>query len=312
MPAAYAHITIVNELFQIPVMSRIPGFDNEAQDALLDNTTYCELGSVSPDYPYLHLEDKASQAWADMMHKHAVGDLIKHGIEQIRGMSGKQRDRCFAWMLGFTAHVIADVSIHPVVEMRVGPYEQFSKEHRICEMHQDVYVFERMKLGDVSISDHLELNIARCDIDVVAGVWGPMLEQTYPSEYRKSKPQFAIWHDRFETMIEDIAAHGFVYFGRHILPVGLAYPDRNHLDRSYLTGLATPEGTDSYDGIFDRAKDNISGLWGCIAQAVFAGGTDYRTRFGNWNLDRGVNEIDLELSGQGRYVFWEGTCEKYT
>lgn len=314
MPAAYAHITLVNELFQVPRMNRITGFVDEAQDALLNESKYCEFGSVSPDYPYMHLEDSGSKAWADLMHKHKVGGLIKRGIEQTKGMSGKQRDRCFAWMLGFAAHVIADVSIHPVVEKRVGPYELFSKEHRICEMHQDVHVFERMNLGGVRLSEHLEQNIARCDMGQISGLWGSMLKGTYPAEFENYEPKFARWHDRFETMIEDIAAHGFVYFGRHILPdiSGLTYPAKTALDQSYLNGLKTPEGTDNYDAIFDRAINNVSVFWGYIARAVFADGTGYKTRFGNWNIDRGVKEEDLESSGQGKYIFWSGTCEKYT
>ena len=33
-----------------------------------------------------------------------------------------------AWLLGYCAHVATDVTIHPVVEMKVGPYDE-NKNH---------------------------------------------------------------------------------------------------------------------------------------------------------------------------------------
>ena len=56
-----------------------------------------------------------------------------------------------------------DMTIHPVVELRVGPYKGNEGEHRRCEMHQDAFIFPRvMNVGDTGLSEHLATGIGAC------------------------------------------------------------------------------------------------------------------------------------------------------
>ena len=75
------------------------------------------------------------------MHYERTGDMVKAGIEFIRGLSGEEKRKALAWLFGYTAHVITDATIHPVVELKVGPYAENKTDHRICEMNQDAYIF---------------------------------------------------------------------------------------------------------------------------------------------------------------------------
>lgn len=68
MPAAYAHITLVNILRETHRLQAIPGLPREAIAAVLDYFKFCELGAVSPDYPYLAIGDANTANWADLMH----------------------------------------------------------------------------------------------------------------------------------------------------------------------------------------------------------------------------------------------------
>jgi hypothetical protein len=147
MPGAFAHITAVNQAFmQGDVRYALP---SQMQRILLVNQRYVEMGAVSPDFPYLKITDSLQAAWADRMHYHYVGDLVRGMIAHVRRLYGEQQDRAFAWLSGFLAHVITDVTIHPVIEIKVGDCDQNRQQHRECEMHQDAFIWQRMGLGDI-------------------------------------------------------------------------------------------------------------------------------------------------------------------
>ena len=74
MPGAYAHITLVNILKAPHHLESVQGFDSYGATAVLDYFKFCELGAVSPDYPYLVPLDKKACAWADAMHYTNTGD----------------------------------------------------------------------------------------------------------------------------------------------------------------------------------------------------------------------------------------------
>ena len=162
MPGAYAHITLVNLAREPARLEAGPGLPKPAALALGRWFKYCELGAVSPDYPYLALGAAGAAAWADRMHYQRTGDMIKAGIECVRALTGAPRDKALAWLFGYAAHVITDTTIHPVVELKVGPYAQNKKAHRECEMNQDAYIFQRLNIGGVGVADYLESSIEQC------------------------------------------------------------------------------------------------------------------------------------------------------
>jgi hypothetical protein len=178
-------------------------------------------------------------------------------------------------------------------------------------MNQDVYIFERMNLQGVAISEHLEVGIERCNIHVVEKLWSKMLERTHSEEYKDNPPEFSKWHKHFEPVVEDIAAHGYklFLFGRHALTEeGFLYPKEDEIDKQkFINSLPTPVGTKSYDDIFNYAVNKVATLWQHISAGVFLNSTNYQTAFRNWNLDKGITQQDWELSGHGKYIFWEGS-----
>lgn len=87
-----------------------------------------------------------------------------------------------------------DVTIHPVINFKVGDYASNQREHRVCEMHQDAYIYPRLKLGGVDLAEHLDSGIAACfdgagglDADVRA-LWLAALATAYPHDYRAQPP----------------------------------------------------------------------------------------------------------------------------
>lgn len=306
MPGAYAHLTLVN-LIREPIRLENHGFMPEAIVAVLDYFRFCELGAVSPDYPYLDIVHPDACQWADRMHYQKTGDMIKTGIGLIRKMDGAPRQKAFAWLLGYTSHVVTDTTIHPVVELKVGEYQKNKGRHRICEMHQDAHIFQRLHLGEIGLAEHLDSGIWGCcdkpgsgKLDpAVADTWRSMLQTCYPEPFQANPPVIDNWHGSFKFIL-DKAEEGNALppFARHVAAgIGLTYPAIGKLDSQYLKGLATPLGPMDYDRIFDRAMENVLVAWSYIADAVFRNNDAYQTASVNWNLDTGRN-------AGGEYVYW--------
>ena len=308
MPGAYAHITLVNILKETPRLEAIPGFPRAAIPAVLDYFKFCELGAVSPDYPYLALGDKDSAKWADAMHYTQTGQMIHAGIRRVRTMQGETQNKCLAWLLGYSAHVTTDVTIHPVVELKVGSYHGHEKEHRICEMHQDAHIFHRLNLGEIGLSEHLDSGISACcettnknkmDQDI-ARLWDEMLRDVHPADYQSNRPDIHKWHKGFRFVVDKIGEEGnkLMPIARHVaVGLGLTYPARNEIDKQFVENLKVPNGRLHYDVIFDNAIKNVGNVWQMVASGVITRDENYAGKISAWNLDTGRDDKD-------KLVFW--------
>lgn len=305
MPGAYAHITVVNVARETAGLEA--GLDVAAITSVLDYLNYCELGAVSPDYPYLDLLHPGQKHWADAMHYDRTGALIQAGVRRVAAMSGEQQRKCLAWLLGYAAHVTTDTTIHPVVEKKVGPYKGNERAHRECEMHQDVYIFERRMSLEIDYAEYLDSHIAKCTstaapdhLDAeVAQLWVAMLTEVHPALARSEPPMPDAWHRGFRLGIDKIAESGrrLVPIARHVARgLSLTYPLTSEVDRGYIDALATPTGRRmSYDDIFEKAVRNVRDQWRVLSQGVLRGDRAY-VAIGDWNLDTGKDGAN--------YVFW--------
>lgn len=293
MPGAYAHITLVHSC--IDATARHGGLSPATVRAVTTWRSHAELGAVSPDYPYLpgHTE------WADLMHHEATNALLRAALLSIQTLSGEPRDRAVAWLLGYASHMVADMTIHPVINALVGPYEQNKAAHRACEMNMDAQAFKRMGLGDVGLSDHLLSNLAACcapadptELDaVVAEVWTRALCQAHPQTAARDTPAPRLWHHGFLRVMSAIReANHLLPFARHLgVDAELDYPDPKDIDSRYVQALPTPLGPMDYDPLLDRAIDNAIRFWGEI-DAVLSGADPHRLdALPSWNLDTGLS-----------------------
>jgi hypothetical protein len=308
MPGTYAHLTLVNLAKESDRLEAL-GVPDDAIAAVQQHFRFCELGAVSPDYPYLSVGDSAAKQWADLMHYERTGDLLLAGVARVRGMQGGARDKLLAWLLGYVAHVGADVTIHPVVELKVGPYKGNEDAHRLCEMHQDTYIFQRLGVGEVGLSEHLDSGVALCsapeDTDrldpQVKELWTAMLRDVHPASSAANPPNMDRWHCRFRQLVGGIAEEGYrlTPLARHVAAgLGLTYPRPSEVRREFLEALKTPRGPQHYDAVFDRALRNVGRLWLTVARGALGLDDAYRGTLGNWNLDTGRDS-------QGRLVMWE-------
>ena len=308
MPGAYAHITLINLAREPGRLEAGTGIAKPAALALGRWLKYCELGAVSPDYPYLALGAEGATAWADLMHYRHTGDMVKTGVAVVRAMNGTPRDKAFAWLLGYAAHVITDVTIHPVVELKVGPYAQNKMAHRRCEMHQDSYIYRRLAIGGVGVAEYLKSGIDACctsdgELDpAIAETWRAMLKSCHPGEFSGNPPDLERWHAGYTHLLE-IGGDGYrlLPLSRHVaVNCGLTYPLFDDVNRAaYIDNLKTPDGPMSYDRIFDKALEHVVRAWQILAAAVFADDQLDLGKFANWNLDTGRD-------ASNKLALWEG------
>ena len=308
MPGAYAHITVVNEFRNTDKLLAIPDFPQEAAKAFLRWFKFAELGAVSPDYPYLAVGDRNAAQWADLMHYAHTGAMVREGSKLLRAIDGEKKYKCLAWLLGYSSHVTADMTVHPVIELKVGRYEENKTKHRVCEMHQDAFIFQKLDLGGVGVSDHLASGIGACsapddddllDADIIE-FWSALLKAVHPDKFTANPPDIHKWHERFNEIVETISSAGghLFPFARHLAAdSGMVYPLPGQIDKQYIEGLKVPSGIMGYTDIFTEAVDNVATVWADIARGVFSYNDTILARFGEWNLDTGRDQTN-------NLIFW--------
>jgi hypothetical protein len=311
MPGPYAHITLLHELMQPDRLKSIFSPYSSTSDALKTYFPYCTLGAVSPDYPNLARGDGSASRWADAMHYTRACEMITSGIRRIRGTQEAARDKLLAWLLGYSAHVATDVTIHPVVQAKVGVYAENQRRHRICEMNQDSYIFRRMNLGEIGESIKFAVTVAHCSSSAdknqldrdISTLWEGMLADVHPELFQSQPPDSAAWHREFVTMVAECADNAIRLFplaGVIAAKMGLTYPAYETVDHQYVAELLVPSERPihlQYDDIFDAAVGNVSAVWKLVERAVCDDVPYHQSLFEDWNLDSGRDEHD-------RLVFW--------
>jgi hypothetical protein len=217
-----------------------------------------------------------------------------------------------SWLLGYCAHVATDVTIHPIVQAKVGVYAENQRLHRICEMNQDSYIYNRMNLGEIGESNNFALTVAQCgnsedrtklDGDIVT-IWEGMLADVYPEMFEANPPDSSSWHREFMARVDEVPAKMarlFPLAGNIAARMGLEYPSFNGVDQQFIEEQPVPSKRQfclHYNEIFDRAAGNVVAVWKMMEQALCDDDPTLMPILGDWNLDTGCDE-------NGGLVFWE-------
>ena len=320
MPGTFAHIILVDTLCQnADALDTIDSLTPSMKRALMQFNNFCELGAVSPDTPYLTLLSSDAQCWGNVMHYWRAADFVRRAVPYVHELDFRSTDaqKCFAWIFGYTAHLVADFTVHPVINLRVGPYEQNKLQHRLCEMNQDVYIFHKLGFGDVSTAEYIRnCGIASCadeadrdKLDPAVGrLWRHCLDG-YPLETvhmkdglpaPKGPPVPDEWFDHYVDMIDRFAEEGgkFPRLCREFVEAeGAVFPQLNEVDLSYIENLKLPDGTTAnYAQVFATARANLKKTWRELGAALDDGDPTLFT-LANGDLDTG-------LADNGQSIFW--------
>jgi hypothetical protein len=318
MPGSYAHITLGNLASEKRRLQGINDFPREAIDAANLHTNLLELGCISPDYPYLDIGSGDAKKWADAMHYTHTCRAVYEAAEFVRALDpGLPKDKCLAWLMGYASHVIADMCIHPVIEIKVGTYNGHETAHRRCEMHQDAYIFRRIGTGMPQTANHLKATILACgdpanpalmDQDV-KNAWQTLLGKVYPDIFSTDPPDVDTWHRKCDQILQRLlpTSSQFIGFARHVCDgLGFSYPTPDTIDMAaYIDSLAVPAPAGTarrmhYDDIFNFAIERVQEEWVGVTRHALGLGDFIPYRNEEWDLDTGINKLDADEL----LVFW--------
>lgn len=307
MSGGYTHITLAQLVIEEACHHRDGLLHQDAKQALGKWKKFCIVGAIAPDYPYLNIFDEKSVAWADAMHKGKAVALLRDGAARIRNITdNNMRQKCIAWLFGFASHVATDGTIHPVVNIKVGTYEDHKTEHRECEMSQDVYIHGRLNMGALEFNRQISTNVAGTadlanedlmDPDI-AQLWEGMLSNVYaPLLPQLDQPQIHDWHCAMRRMMKlGESGNKLFPFARHVAAEqGLVYPEIP--EKKFIDGLETPGGIMmDFEEIFQKALGNVLELWGWLSLSL-QNQPSPMDNLTSWSLDTGIDE-------NGRMIYW--------
>lgn len=271
------------------------------------------LGAASPDLPYLSLKT-GEVNWADVMHYEKTNSIAVSGYNELKRIwpSRNSSDEIrFAWLMGYVSHLVADATIHPVVQAIVGPYEQNKEEHRICEMTQDSLIFNEYKNNDIYYAEFSSILKFCKESESFEGLmefWKNQVIQNYQD--KNEEPHPSLW---FKTYTEAIdSAEGgskVVALFRHIgiakeyiyRPKNKVLSDYPQYYQNYYREVKLPDGTwGSFkkEG-FERAINNVISVWNLLYSGLNSN-IVVADVIRNWYLDTGV---DLD-SPSGEVTYW--------
>lgn len=308
MAGAYTHFIICDE-----GKSRRLALGTELWQLLNKHYRFLFLGAASPDLPYLSLK-LGHVNWADVMHYEKTNSIVESGYATLKGTwsSRTPADEVkFMWLMGYVSHLIADATIHPVVEAIVGPYKENPDEHRLCEMTQDSIIYNIHRKTEIRYSEFSEM-VKFCNesqyFSELMDFWEELTINNY--QEKNEEPYPAFWFNTYAEAIDAVEGGSkFVALFRHIgLGEDLIYKTSTEIEReypqdyvNYFKEVQLPGGMKGpfKERVFERAMDNVIAAWrmlydGLRSEIVVA------QIIRNWNLDTGV---DME-SAEGRVTYW--------
>ena len=216
------------------------------------------------------------------------------------------------WLLGYVSHLVADATIHPIVQAIVGDYEHHKEEHRLCEMTQDSLIFKMHKNTDIyyaEFSSILEFCKESEHFDGLMEFWKQQVLHNYQDKGEEPHP--GLWFATYTEAI-DAAEGGSEVVGlfRHLgvasnyvyKPAEEILRDYQERHEKYFQKVKLPNGTVGYfpsDG-FDKAVNNVIGAWNALYSGLGTATVVVSSIIKNWNLDTGV---DMD-SPNKEVTFW--------
>jgi len=164
MPGGFTHFGIVKSLNTHGTLMSIDGMTDDIALDLMEAYQYVVLGAVSPDLPYLAPLTSNAGDWGNTRHHDRTVETVRSGVRLLPTLEAGslERKRAMAWLFGYASHVIADMISHPVVTFKIGPYETHQAQHRVCELSQDAYIFQKYFGDTITHCEYLERGIKSC------------------------------------------------------------------------------------------------------------------------------------------------------
>ncbi len=309
MPGPFTHLMIcLKGMYYDEDHDEILG--QELAKFLADHYRFVFLGAESPDLPYLSV-GVGGNHWADAMHYERTNSQVISGFEALRQIwlvrTPADEVKC-AWLLGYVSHMVADATVHPIVNAIVGtPYAEHKEEHRLCEMTMDSLIFEEINHSDLTyaeFSDALIFCKESPHFPELLNFWETQLAGNYPDMPHEPEPH--IWFTEYTAAI-NAAEGGKMAKFRHLGLGDYFYrtPEEIRTDtpedyQKYYAEVKFPGGSGPFrPNGFDRAVTNVANIWKTLYTCLTDFSLVVPQVVRNWNLDTGGDQ-----DAAGVITFW--------
>lgn len=298
MPGPFTHLMICEAgMYQDDILGE------ELAKFLSGRFQFVFLGAESPDLPYLSLGVGGNQ-WADAMHYQRTNSLVISGFEALRQIWGVRTPadeiKC-AWLLGYVSHMVADATIHPIVNAVAGtPYAEHKEAHRLCEMAMDSLIFEEINHSNLTyaeFSQALEFCKKSPHFQELLDFWQVQLAGNYPAMDHEPEPH--TWFTEYTEALDAAEGGKVAAIFRH-LGVGGNYFYRNPEEirtntpedyQKYYAEVEFPGGRGPFrTNGFDRAVTNVVNVWKTLYDGLSSPGLHVSQVVRNWDLDSGIDQ----------------------
>jgi hypothetical protein len=298
MAGAFTHFTICDV-----AKRKRSAIGYELWRLLNRHSQFLSLGAGSPDLPYLCFKT-GEVNWADVMHYEKTNSVAASGFNEIREAwaSRKGGDEVkLVWLLGYVSHLVADATIHPIVQAIVGDYEHHKEEHRLCEMTQDPLIFDLEKNTDMTYAEFSSILKFCSQSEHFADLmdfWKRQLLIAYGEKGEEPHPE--LWFSTYTTAI-DAAEGGSDVVGlfRHLgIGTNYIYKPKEDIVRDYpeyyekyFDKVKLPDGNLGHfpaDG-FERTVNNVVAAWELLYSGLNFPTMVVSNTIKDWNLDTGVD-----------------------
>ncbi len=303
----------------------LEGLQKKRDLSFLNHKPFTYAGSVAPDLPYFLKGYGSSFHWAERMHHKNTKLAILCGLDYLDNNTSPESE---AWFMGYIAHVITDMTIHPVVNAISGPYYTEKKEeeaqhsHRYTEMIQDSFVINEFCRSDFDpaefsgllrrVSDKISNNkISR----KIKTIWIEMLKSSDEELFKNKKPKIDRWYNNYLDFMTNpvdasvLTADEMVKFlgVKAILYKDISKIESDIMDK-YILRLPFPEMSNqiqkpldskplNYSDVFNKTVFLVMDIW----EMIYSRRVEFLKTLDDWSLDTGGLIGDRSHM---RPVFW--------
>lgn len=276
------------------------------------NSQFLFLGAASPDLPYLSMKT-GSVNWADVMHYEKTAGIATSGYAELKKTWPSRtaaEEVQLAWLFGYVSHLVADATIHPIVQATVGPYAQNKTDHLLCEMTEDSLVFMSRKNADVTYAEFSEI-LKFCSesphFNSLMEFWKRQLLQNYAEKAEEPRP--SLWFTTYTEAVDLAEGGSTVGIFRHMGGENFVYKSESEIRNSfsehyekYFRTVKLPNGNSStfMSNGFDKAVTNVATAWSKLFTGFGSTTVAMSDVIKNWNLDTGENMDSLRKE----VTFW--------
>lgn len=293
MAGPFAHLMTVDSIVRT-TPDLLDEYGATVRFVLEKHLNFCELGAVSPDLPSIDFLHPGSKYWANIMHYWKTADVLRKGVSWFAGkdLADPSDQKALAWLFGYAAHVVTDLTVHPVLVASGFPYAEKPFDHRLCEVNQDAYIFRKLKGTDPETVAFIEnCGISSCNdpsgdgkvFPAVRALWLYCLADIDLAQVHMKEgaitpnvpPTPDAWFSTYTTREAEFLEHhgGFILFLRGLVDAeALSLPPIDKVDvDKYISNLKTASLTPTdYDTVFASAVENVRRTWRELSAAFEA------------------------------------------